>query len=755
MADGEVLINTKIDTQGAEKGAKDLNKGLSSLIKSGGALGGVLTGVTMGLKASTKVIKETTAAINTQIKAEKQLEVAASNNPYLDKKSVQELKNYASQLQSISTVGDEQILPLMSQLASAGRTQEEIQSILSAALDVSASGMMSLDGAVTQLNATFSGNVGQMGRQITELKDLTAEELKNGKAVDIIAQKYKGIAEETTAATGSFEQMKNAQGDFNESVGKLTKPTSDLWNKFWKGWYERGIENVEKINKWLDTNVTGKNLAKNLEQNYSEVVKSGGTAWVRYIRDTMGSLTDENIENLANYYNGQKKLNSEQQFLLEKIEAEKTRREEVAALQKSADEASAKRREEAAKREEEINAKKTFIQENESALNKELDRIKLEAELKGEEADAQDILNAYIQSYVDLVTSGVAVDSKYQEKRLKQVQEYAESLKEVNVDTKELEESIQAFLNPEGESKLSETIQATIDQLTEERNALDENSEAWKAYTDKIAELEGLKTDVIAKEEEAAKQTAIENAAALVENIATYINQFSDIVNSITDIAKSNNEAQTNDALTSLSEQYNDGLIDYETYCEKKGEINKKAALEEYKINMWAWNASLLTAAANIATGVASCLAEQGIPTALKYVNMALVAASGAAQVASIIANKPQRPSFYAGGIVGGINGTSYGADNTVINARKGEMILNANQQSKLWSMLNSGSSGGVSLNVDVVNNMGDSANVNTQLTSDGLRVTIDRIVESSLQKGRYNASLQTAENQRKGVNYL
>lgn len=355
MADGEVLINTKIDTQGAEKGAKDLNKGLSSLIKSGGALGGVLTGVTMGLKASTKVIKETTAAINTQIKAEKQLEVAANNNPYLDKKSVQELKNYASQLQSISTVGDEQILPLMSQLASAGRTQEEIQSILSAALDVSASGMMSLDGAVTQLNATFSGNVGQMGRQITELKDLTAEELKNGKAVDIIAQKYKGIAEETTAATGSFEQMKNAQGDFNEAVGKLTKPTSDLWNKFWKGWYERGIENVEKINKWLDTNITGKNLAKNLEQNYSDVVKSGGTAWVRYIRDTMQSLTDDNIENLANYYNGQKKLNSEQQFLLEKIEAEKTRREEVAALQKSADEASAKRREEAAKREEELN----------------------------------------------------------------------------------------------------------------------------------------------------------------------------------------------------------------------------------------------------------------------------------------------------------------------------------------------------------------------------------------------------------------
>ena len=120
------------------------------------------------------------------------------------------MKNYASELQKISTVGDEELIPMMAQLAAAGRTQEEIQSIMSAALDVSASGMMSLDSAVTALNKTYSGSVGLLGNQISGLKGLTAEQLKNGKAVEVVAERFKGISEETSKATGTSEQLKNA-----------------------------------------------------------------------------------------------------------------------------------------------------------------------------------------------------------------------------------------------------------------------------------------------------------------------------------------------------------------------------------------------------------------------------------------------------------------------------------------------------------------------------------------------------------------
>ena len=87
-----------------------------------------------------------------QQQAEKQLEEAAKNNPYLTEASVIQLKKYAGELQAISTIGDEELMAL---LATAGLTQEEIQSIMSSALNVSASGMMSLDSAVSQLKLWF------------------------------------------------------------------------------------------------------------------------------------------------------------------------------------------------------------------------------------------------------------------------------------------------------------------------------------------------------------------------------------------------------------------------------------------------------------------------------------------------------------------------------------------------------------------------------------------------------------------------
>ena len=38
-------------------------------------------------------------------------------------------------------------------------------------------------------------------------------------------------------------------------------------------------------------------------------------------------------------------------------------------------------------------------------------------------------------------------------------------------------------------------------------------------------------------------------------------------------------------------------------YCEKKKELDRKAAQEEYRLKMWEWSASLVQATANIAEG--------------------------------------------------------------------------------------------------------------------------------------------------------
>ena len=177
-------------------GLSRLNGAITNAAKSFGAVGVAAGAAVAAVKKVNAVIKETTDLYKVQATAEKQLEVAAKNNPYLNDTSVIQLKAYASELQAVSTVGDEQLLPMMAQLAAAGRTQAEIQDIMSAALDVSASGMMSLDSAVTALNKTYSGTAGQLGNQITAIKNLTKEELQSGKAVEIIENQFKGMEKE-------------------------------------------------------------------------------------------------------------------------------------------------------------------------------------------------------------------------------------------------------------------------------------------------------------------------------------------------------------------------------------------------------------------------------------------------------------------------------------------------------------------------------------------------------------------------------
>lgn len=229
--DKNVNIKIKADAKDANSAIDKVSSKLNELKKRLGKnksanLVTSLSGIAKTFGLAISAIKQAGAAIKelnetalVQIKAEKQLETAAKNNPYLNAQSVRQLKNFASELQNIGTIGDEQLLPLMAQLAAAGRTQAEIQDIMSAALDVSASGAMSMESAVKNLNKTFSGLSGELGESVPQIKSLTKEQLRNGEAVRIIARQYEGMAKETAKATGSGIQLSNAVGDLKEQLG--------------------------------------------------------------------------------------------------------------------------------------------------------------------------------------------------------------------------------------------------------------------------------------------------------------------------------------------------------------------------------------------------------------------------------------------------------------------------------------------------------------------------------------------------------
>lgn len=237
--DGKVSIGTEIDTSGAEKGIKGLSNKLKTLTKkltsnewakAGSAISGLgvaFSGVTKAVNSVASGIKAVNDAYRVQIGAETQLQTASQNNPYLDGKSVKNLKAYASQLQSVSTFGDEELLPFMAQLAASGRTEQEIMDIMAASINVAASGTMSLESAVRNLNKTYGGLSGELGESIPQIKNLTTEQLKNGEAVKVIAGQYKGMAESVAQSTGSSQRLANTWGDFKEALGRNFAPAVD------------------------------------------------------------------------------------------------------------------------------------------------------------------------------------------------------------------------------------------------------------------------------------------------------------------------------------------------------------------------------------------------------------------------------------------------------------------------------------------------------------------------------------------------
>ena len=175
--ENNVNINFVGKTDNLDKAIDKSQKKLSVLQKLGtspSAKGAANLGaITSGLDAATNLIKkavsavnELTDAYNSQKEAETQLETAARNNPYMNGDSVARLREYAAEMQRVTNVSDEEILSQLARLAAQGRTEAEAMDIVSASLDVAASGAMSFESAVSNLSKTFSGLAGELGESV-------------------------------------------------------------------------------------------------------------------------------------------------------------------------------------------------------------------------------------------------------------------------------------------------------------------------------------------------------------------------------------------------------------------------------------------------------------------------------------------------------------------------------------------------------------------------------------------------------------
>ena len=390
-------------------GKNQLVKSIADISLATQGLSKVFGEVNKVVKKTVEVINECTEAYKVQAQAETLLEQTAKNNPLLDEESVKNLKNYASQLQKISVVGDEQLLPMMAQLAGAGRTEAEIQKIMKTALDLSASGMMSLDSAVSALNGTLNGNAGELGKQIDGLKGLTEEQLKSGTAIDIVAEKFAGLSESTAKATGTSQQLKNAWGDLLEVVGKPFEDTLSVLRRALTEVIETLTDGINAINNAFDEliekQVTGKKTTDKFVKALKEIPDLG--AKIDFTRDKLQIITDVELKAMDKYLSSLRKLSEEEKIIQSRLQAEIQDREHKAKLRKKEAEEQRKYNE---LLQEEIDKNKQageFIDDVLNSLDKEIKLLNVKAKLDNKSVKTQDLRNAYYNAYVKLVTENV------------------------------------------------------------------------------------------------------------------------------------------------------------------------------------------------------------------------------------------------------------------------------------------------------------------------------------------------------------
>ena len=541
MADYNISAQITADASGfesgvkkAQKATKNLSKSISGVIqglgKNGlvGALGAVglaSTGLTATLGTVVKIahkvsqtMAECTNAYKTQLIAERQLTTAIQNNPYVTGSSEKALKQFASEMQKVSNYGDEQLIPMMANLVSLGRTEDETMKIMSVALDMSASGAMSLDTAINQLNATLNGNVGRLGQQNAELKGLTEEELKNGKAVEILGEKYKGLAQ---ATQDTSKQLANVKGDFKEVLGQFTLPSSDMWNKFWTGFYERGIEVIGKINAYIDTQTIGKKLAGAI----TDQLKAFGTGdiggRIDYIRNALKVVTDDELIALQNYLQGLSKISDNQKQILNRIQAELDARKQITINQKTQADASAKQKQE---------------EDERLAKEKELAEIK-EKQAKVLEEWEKKLFAIRLENLEEIRDAELDNEELTQEERLKIFDFYGEQILAMKLQQieKEREEALNGEnVSEEARAKINLYYEDKITQVKKEETKKrlkikkDEKKEEEKEEKQSLEVIVKLVQESTKKIGDAFKKVAsnIKNIFSKIGNIFTKVIQF-------------------------------------------------------------------------------------------------------------------------------------------------------------------------------------------------------------------------------------
>lgn len=188
-------------------------------------------------------------AYGNQREAVAKLDTALSNLDGVQEGASKRLQNLASEMQKVTTYGDEQIITMQALLANYGLNENAITQLTPKILDMAAATGTDLNTAAMALGRTLStGTIGTLTRYGINVDEAAFKSDALGTVVKALGNQFGGVAKSVAGEPlGAIKQMQNAVGDLMEVIGELiSRPLTIVIGKI-QEFAQYLIENKEHI----------------------------------------------------------------------------------------------------------------------------------------------------------------------------------------------------------------------------------------------------------------------------------------------------------------------------------------------------------------------------------------------------------------------------------------------------------------------------------------------------------------------------
>lgn len=282
MADAKVIIKSQNNISSGINSAKKDLKGFSDAVES---LGFNIKGLISTAIIGTAVKSLGQAAIGaTKNFAEyerqtNQLSAALEDN----QKAFEDTMKIVDEFSKMTMSSKDDVLTMVSTLASLGKSTEEIEKITEASVALANVTGKDLNSAMEIMLDSLNGSVGEIEKYIPEVKNLTEEEKALGGAIDIVNNKFGDLSEEmsSTSTAQSFKNIQDSFDSIGESMGgiiinSLSPAITFLEDKI--SWFESEMKRLKDESDKYQENISNpavqqfKDMLNNAQSEYSKAL---------------------------------------------------------------------------------------------------------------------------------------------------------------------------------------------------------------------------------------------------------------------------------------------------------------------------------------------------------------------------------------------------------------------------------------------------------------------------------------------------